>query len=104
MLMKNFKDEYLEISQKAKVERDIWKKQKEELRKEYLIKEFGINSDEQKKQKLQYENIYTLEKSAATVLYVIVMFIGAIFIDRLIIWVVATIIWWKHIHKHNKKK
>lgn len=102
--MKNFKDEYLEISQKAKVERDIWKKQKEELRKEYLIKEFGINSDEQKKQKLQYENIYTLEKSAATVLYVIVMFIGAIFIDRLIIWVVATIIWWKHIHKHNKKK
>ena len=102
--MKNFKDEYLEISQNAKVERDIWKKQKEELRKEYLIKEFGINSDEQKKQKLQYENIYTLEKSAATVLYVIVMFIGAIFIDRLIIWVVATIIWWKHIHKHNKKK
>ena len=102
--MKNFKDEYLEMSQKAKVERDIWKKQKEELRKEYLIKEFGINSDEQKKQKLQYENIYTLEKSAATVLYVIVMFIGAIFIDRLIIWVVATIIWWKHIHKHNKKK
>lgn len=102
--MKNFKDEYLEISQKAKVECDIWKKQKEELRKEYLIKEFGINSDEQKKQKLQYENIYTLEKSAATVLYVIVMFIGAIFIDRLIIWVVATIIWWKHIHKHNKKK
>lgn len=102
--MKNFKDEYLDISQKAKVERDIWKKQKEELRKEYLIKEFGINSDEQKKQKLQYENIYTLEKSAATVLYVIVMFIGAIFIDRLIIWVVATIIWWKHIHKHNKKK
>ena len=102
--MKNFKDEYLEISQKAKVERDIWKKQKEELRKEYLIKEFGINSDEQKKQKLQYENIYTLEKSAATVLYVIVMFIGAIFIDRLIIWVIATIIWWKHIHKHNKKK
>lgn len=44
----------------------------------------------------------TMENDEAMLLYIITMIGGAIFVDRLIIWVVATFIWWRHIHRHKR--
>ena len=104
MLMKSFKDEYLESSQKAKEEREDWERQKNEWRREYLINEFSIDTDMQNKTEQHIDNIYTLNNDVATVLYVIVMLVGTIFVDRIIIWIAATIIWRKHMDRHKKKK
>lgn len=43
---------------------------------------------------------YTLTNFEATILWLIVMVVGAIFHDRIYIWVVATIIWFNHITRH----
>lgn len=44
----------------------------------------------------------TMENGPAIILYLIVMIGGSIFIDRLIIWVIATIIFYKFITRHKK--
>lgn len=47
------------------------------------------------------EHPSTMENSTATILYILVMILGAIFVDRLIIWVTASIIYFRFI---NRKK
>ena len=44
----------------------------------------------------------TMDNGPATVLYVLVMIVGAIFTDRILIWVFATCVWLKHILRHQK--
>ena len=46
----------------------------------------------------------SLENSEATILWIIVMIVAAIFKGNWIIWIVATIIWRKYITRHKIKK
>ena len=46
----------------------------------------------------------TMDNGTATIWYIIVMLIGAVFNDRLIIWVFATIIWWRHINRKARRQ
>ena len=46
----------------------------------------------------------SLEDDEATIVWVIVMIVGAIFKGNWIIWIIATIIWLKYITRHKIKK
>lgn len=46
----------------------------------------------------------TMENGAATALYIIVMLVGAIFIDKWWIWITATLIYFKFINRHADRK
>ena len=50
------------------------------------------------------DSIYTLEDGVATVAYIASMVFGSIFIDRWIIWIAATIIYFGHITRHSRNK
>lgn len=41
----------------------------------------------------------TMDNGTATIWYIIIMVVGAVFNDRLMIWIVATIVWWCHINR-----
>ena len=47
-----------------------------------------------------YDHPDALTNFEATILYLIVMFGGSIFNDRILIWITATIIWFNHITRH----
>ena len=66
------------------VEQPSYKKTKEET-----LKESYVNSDHPS----------TMENGTATFLYVIVMLIGTIFVDRLLIWGAASIIYFRFINR-----
>ena len=79
----------------------------DELRKKEEEKE---NKQELRQQSVQ-ENFFegcdhpnSLEDSEATIVWIIVMIVGAIFKGNWIIWIVATIIWLKYITRHKIKK
>lgn len=44
----------------------------------------------------------TLENGSATVIYILVMIAGSIFYDRVLIWCLATFIWFNFITRHIK--
>jgi hypothetical protein len=46
----------------------------------------------------------SLDNSEATIVWIVVMVIGAIFKGNWIIWIIATIIWRKYITRHKIKK
>ena len=50
------------------------------------------------------DSVYAIGNGAATILYLFVMISGAIFNDKLLIWIMATIIWMCHIYRYNIKK
>lgn len=65
----------------------------------------------QKQQKLNNENVYgdwdhpnTMENSSATILYIIVMAVSIIFVDGWIVWIVASIIYFRFITRHKRRK
>lgn len=59
-------------------------------------------TEEYKKDVYVYgDNVNSLENDEATVLYVIAMAVGAIFVDRWIIWIVATAIWLCYINRYK---
>jgi hypothetical protein len=47
------------------------------------------------------DTVNSMENCEATILWLVVMGVGAIFNDRLIIWIVATIIWLSHIFRYK---
>lgn len=47
---------------------------------------------------------YTIENSTATVFYIITMVVGTLFIDRWLIYIAATLIYFGFKNRHNKKK
>lgn len=51
-----------------------------------------------------HDSIYTIDNDSATLLYIIVMLGGLIFQDRLVIWIGATIVYFLHLTRHNRKK
>lgn len=82
-------------------------------RREYFKKwddEYNIYCNEnnkenftQKEEEPKYDSIYTMETVSAVVLYIVVMVGGAIFNDRLLIWIVATFIFLKFLFRHDIK-
>ena len=46
----------------------------------------------------------SLENSEATIIWIIVMAAGTIFKGNWIIWIIATIIWWRYITRHKRRK
>lgn len=59
-----------------------------------------LTDEEIKERNRGYDHPDSLNNFEATMLYIIVMFGGAIFNDRLIIWVIATALYFKHISRH----
>lgn len=45
-----------------------------------------------------------IDNAAATIWYIIIMLIGAVFNDRLVIWITATVIWWNHINRKTRRQ
>ena len=45
----------------------------------------------------------TMENSTATVLWLVVMAVGTIFKGNWVIWIVATIIWFRFVTRHKRK-
>ena len=65
----------------------------------------------QEQQKLNNENVYgdwdhpnTMENSSATILYIIVMAISIIFVNGWMVWIVASIIYFRFITRHSRRK
>lgn len=79
-----------------------------DLNKEYKITDPEIRKlmDKQKKppKKTYSESPYTMENGTATFLYIVVMVVGAIFYDRVLIWIAATIIYTRFIGRHKGGK
>ena len=46
----------------------------------------------------------TIDNTTATIWYIIVMVAGAIFNDRWLIWIMATIVWWRHINRKKRRQ
>jgi hypothetical protein len=63
----------------------------------------GYPADPVPEKKPQYDSPYAMENSTATFLYVVVMVIGTLFYARVLIYIVATVIWWKYITRHKEK-
>lgn len=55
-----------------------------------------------KKKKQKYDNYYALENDEATILYIIVMIVGALFNARWVIWIGATYAWYMHITRFDR--
>lgn len=49
------------------------------------------------------DSVYTMDNDEATILYIVVMIVGAIFEDRWLIWIAATFIYYMHITRHNRR-
>ena len=53
---------------------------------------------------INHDSVATIDNADATVLYIFAMLIGSIFKCRLIIYIVSTIIWLRHINRKNIRK
>ena len=70
-------------------------KKKEEARKQEEMKRLGITPIPAKKPTYDHPN--SLENDEATVLWVVVMVVGSIFVDRMLIWIMATIVYLRYL-------
>ena len=102
--------------------RNLTPEQRQKESAEYqkkLYKELDKNNTEweKKKQEVKQKQSQTpedffkncdhpnsLENSEATILWIIVMAVGTIFKGNWIIWIVATVIWWRYITRHKRRK
>ena len=94
-------EEMRKLFNEAEKEREKIKKKCEEDRRKEL-ESMGltyIKGDEPQKQ--HYDHPNTVENSTATLFWIASLVVGAIFKDAWMIWIVATIIWWKFITRHN---
>ena len=51
--------------------------------------------------KQTWDHPNTMENSTATVLWIVVMLVGSIFKGNWVIWIIATIIWFRFITRHK---
>lgn len=70
------------------------KKQEEKQKKSQSPEDFFKNCD----------HPHSLENDEATIIWLVVMAVGTIFKGNWIIWIVATVIWWRYINRHKKNK
>ncbi len=80
---------------------DNWEK---ETREKIKVLEESKNIDDKQieTQNTHYDHPNTMEDSSAIILYIVVMLGGVIFIDRWLIWIVATVIFVRFITRHKK--
>ena len=84
---------------------DNWEK---EMREKIKNLDQPKNINEENSQQVQttpnkqYDHPNTMEDSSAIILYIIVMLAGVIFLDRWLIWIVATVIFIRFITRHKK--
>lgn len=76
-------------------------RKEKEAEKQEELKRLGITP--QPKKKPRYDHPDSLENSEATILWVIAMIGGSIFVDRVLIWVGATAWWLLYITRHIRK-
>jgi hypothetical protein len=89
--------------QRAKRRAEEEKKQEEEY-KRYL--EAGGTPKRSWKEEMYVgaEHPNTIDNGTATIWYIIIMVVGAVFNDRLLIWIIATVIWWNHINRKARRQ
>ena len=92
--------DYLKMAMKSQEHMSQLKK-KEEEEKLKKMAEQGIVPE---KNEPYYDSVNTLENSEALVLYIIVMAIGSIFVDRWWIWIGATIAYLCFKTRHRRRK
>lgn len=98
-------EEYQEIGRRNKKLIEEWNENEKELRRRELERQgIPINYINQENSNFHgdCDSIGSLENWQATMLYIVAMLVGAIFVDRLIIWVIATFIWLKFITRNKK--
>lgn len=99
-------EDYIRIGEKNRKCMAEIKEKCAEVRRQELKKQ-GIIVEEKKDKKDRFhgdcDSPYTMENIPATILYIIVMIAGAIFYDRIYIWIGATAAWLLHITKHLRK-
>lgn len=96
----------------GRIEREVRRRRAEDKARELAAREernrqlriaAGYPADPVPEKKPQYDSPYAMENSTATFLYIVAMVVGTLFQDRIIVYVVATIIWWKYITRHKEK-
>lgn len=99
-------EDYREIFRRSNEFMDEWHKSRLEDRKKELERQGLVMQEpsEDKEDRFHGDGDHpnTMENSSAIVLYIIVMVGGAIFNDRWLIWIFATVIFFKFITRHNK--
>lgn len=75
------------------------KAEQEKIREDSRIQGL-LENPEPKRQ--HFDSVNTLENDEATVLYIAVMVIGALFYDRILIWITATIIFFLFMTRHKR--
>lgn len=78
------------------------RKQTEELKQQYL-EEHEYNNNQCQTEDYG-ESPYTMENGTATFLYIVIMAIGTLFVDRWLIYITATFIYISFRNRHKKKK
>lgn len=58
----------------------------------------------QEKMYVDTDHPNTVDNVTATIWYIIIMLVGAVFNDRWLIWIIATIIWRKHINRKSRRQ
>lgn len=97
-------EEMQEWRKKYKKEREEFNKKLEAIRLKEL-EEKGLKPfDESSIPPKQCDHPNTMENSTATVLWIIVMIVGALFRGRLLVWIVATLVWLSFITRHSRNK
>ena len=99
-------DWYRDIARYQKEAKEEQKKLERESHRKWLeeqgLKFIDSSEDSKKNFHGECDHPNTMENGPATLLYIIVMIGGAIFVDRLLIWIVSTIIYFKFITRHKK--
>ena len=91
------------------IEQDKKRKEEEEKRKEEDYKKYLENGGQpqrswEEKMYVEAEHPNTIDNSTATIWYIIIMVVGAVFNDRWLIWIIATVIWWNHINRKKRRQ
>lgn len=60
--------------------------------------------DELKESYVNSDHPSTMENGTATFLYIVIMLVGSIFIDRLLIWIMASIIYFSFINRRKTRE
>lgn len=77
-----------------------------EKKEELLHKEQNAAQERSWKEKMYVDTDKpgTMDNGTATLWYIIIMVIGAVFNDRWLIWIFATIIWSNHINRKARRQ
>lgn len=75
---------------------------REEYEKARIKYNMPMTYEEMVEKNRGYDSPDSLNNFEATVIYLVVMVIGAIFNDRIGIWIIATVIYFMHMTRHMK--